>query len=1102
MKNKYKLSICMMVKNEEKNLRKCLENIKSIIKSGLAELIIVDTGSTDGTIDIAKEYTNKVYFHKWNKNFSEMRNISISYAKGEWIFILDADERLDDYDKLIKLMESSEIDNFNTILLQIRNLYNNKDESKYNLIVSPRIFRNDGNFRYEGAVHNQPIFNGPNLNVDINITHFGYISDDKELMERKFQRTSELLKSELLKNPNSLYYRYQLGVSYDMHGDYKESLGEFRKAYNIVKNKSVEEKKLYTYIYGSHCRIAYTNNEIKEAIEVGKEALKLEEDYVDLYYLLGISENHLGNKEEAFNYLNKYLKLIDKYNELEISKDMSIIMYHIDNDSISNANFQIYQYYFNKMDYKNAYKYYKNLTITNQKIYASTNILLEVKKYKELLEIYNSLDVEDDKNLFLINLEDRLNNIEKNERRNVYKIFSSNADIYGEFNKLRLNGNKNIKLAYELIEKIDYNNMPLFYYEIFLWFKSDISFIIQKFNNIELINLRKIIKELIEKNEGFKDIFEDYILDDSFNLNSLEINKIKISISTMLLGVYLKENKEINKKYMDIFYVYIESGVNFISLLYKIDNAKDIYKYVHNEEDRFFILIYLIKNYIENGDKKTAIKYMLEAVKLNKVFSKYIDIYKDKIFKLNENESEFRNNEFEEYKIKFKNNISQFINEGLIEESKILISEYETIVENDADIYSMKSIIHIIEGDLEKAQILLEKGLKLYPQNEELLFNLSYIENNNGNEKRAIELYSKAKLINPNSEVKLDEILNNTNKVKNDEFNVIGGTIEIANQMNTITRGLKNLGINAKSINYYPSYLNYKSDYSINLNSINDYNEAINKTKENAIKLISENDVFHFHFNSSLVLDNSDLPLLKELGKKVIMHHWGSDVRMYSKAIKLNPYIKVKTMDENYIKSKLEYLSTYISDCIVADFELYEYVKDFYKNIHFVNQAIDLENYKVRNFKNNKLTIVHAPSAPEIKGTNYIIKAIEELKEKYDFEFKLVQGMAHEEAKKIYEKADIIIDQILGGSYGLFSIEAMALGKPVICWITDYMREKYPKELPIISANPDNIKEKIEYLINNKEILNDLGRQGREYVEKYHDSNIIAKQILDIYKNI
>ena len=84
------LSLCMIVKNEEKMLKDCLASVQDIVD----EIIIVDTGSTDTTLGIAKHFNAKIYHYKWNGNFSDARNESISHATGDWILWLDADERL------------------------------------------------------------------------------------------------------------------------------------------------------------------------------------------------------------------------------------------------------------------------------------------------------------------------------------------------------------------------------------------------------------------------------------------------------------------------------------------------------------------------------------------------------------------------------------------------------------------------------------------------------------------------------------------------------------------------------------------------------------------------------------------------------------------------------------------------------------------------------------------------------------------------------------------------------------------------------------------------------------------------------------------------
>lgn len=456
-------------------------------------------------------------------------------------------------------------------------------------------------------------------------------------------------------------------------------------------------------------------------------------------------------------------------------------------------------------------------------------------------------------------------------------------------------------------------------------------------------------------------------------------------------------------------------------------------------------------------------------------------------------------NDIDLIKKQLKDNIQKLVDAGSLKEAKELIKQYKSIAQDDVEAYSMDAVVLIMEEKFDQAEQVLREGLNIDEDNFDLNYNLGYIENKKNNNTKAIELYSKARLFNPDSNLKSDNIIPNLECIGN-KLSVVHGTMEIANQMHTITKGLKKLGVKSKTLNYYPNYLGYKSDYILNLSLYRDMNKANIETKNLAAKIIGENDVFHFHFGTSLTLDYSDLALLKELGKKVIMQYWGSDVRLYSKAIKLNRFIKVKNMDEDSIKRKLELISKYIPDCLV-DYELSEYVKDYHPNIHYTRVAIDLNKYKfVKQTNNKKLLIVHAPTSPEIKGTSYILKAVEELKEKYDFNFKLVQNISHDQAIKIYEKADIIIDQILCGGYGVFAVEAMAMGKPVICWIDDFMKEKYPKELPIISANPDTIKEKIKYAIKNKDMLKEIGIQGRMYVERYHDMNIISKNMLQIYK--
>ena len=334
---------------------------------------------------------------------------------------------------------------------------------------------------------------------------------------------------------------------------------------------------------------------------------------------------------------------------------------------------------------------------------------------------------------------------------------------------------------------------------------------------------------------------------------------------------------------------------------------------------------------------------------------------------------------------------------------------------------------------------------------------------------------------------------------------VLHGTCEVANQMYTISRGLKVLGIAAETLSYYPSYLNYRSDHVLDINAFGDNARAVSETRSYAKSVINEYDLFHFHFGSSLTLDYSDLPLLAKAGKKVVMQYWGSEVRRLSVARQFNRWVKTKVTDEQLIHDALRTVSTYVKHCIVSDYELFEYVKDYFKQVHVIPAALDLSQYSLQpsvRKPSRRPLIVHAPTSPEYKGTPQLVAAVKELETDYDFEFQLVENMPHDEAKKIYERADVIVDQLLTGSYGLFSIEAMAMGRPVIAWISEFMKGKYPLELPIISANPGTINERLRWALEHRDELVQIGIAGRKYVEMYHDHNKIAVQILNVYRQM
>ncbi|WP_235793312.1 glycosyltransferase family 4 protein [Virgibacillus salidurans] len=320
-----------------------------------------------------------------------------------------------------------------------------------------------------------------------------------------------------------------------------------------------------------------------------------------------------------------------------------------------------------------------------------------------------------------------------------------------------------------------------------------------------------------------------------------------------------------------------------------------------------------------------------------------------------------------------------------------------------------------------------------------------------------------------------------------------------------LSKELRIKGVQSTSCHFDEHPFKFKPDICLKLNSLSGQERA-NKIKHFLIESMEKYDIFHFHFGETFFSDKSDLEMLKRAGKKMVVHHHGSDIRLLSVAKRNNPYVRVKPeWTEDKIYKNVSLLSKYIDHAIVQDYELEPYIKNSYKHVHVIPHTIDVNKY-IPHYPVIKKTpplIVHAPTSRNIKGTEFILNAINELKRSgLSFQFRLIEGVSNDEAKNLLSKSDIVIDQLRIGASGYISSEAMSFGKPVICYIREDLVSKYPAELPIVNANPDTITTVLKNLLKNPQTWNELGIKGRKYIETYHHAPIVADQYIDIYKNL
>ena len=177
--------------------------------------------------------------------------------------------------------------------------------------------------------------------------------------------------------------------------------------------------------------------------------------------------------------------------------------------------------------------------------------------------------------------------------------------------------------------------------------------------------------------------------------------------------------------------------------------------------------------------------------------------------------------------------------------------------------------------------------------------------------------------------------------------------------------------------------------------------------------------------------------------------------------------------------------------------------QSYFPNPKMVPHPIDLKKWPYIGISQGKtLKLVHASSNREIKKTKFVLKAVEKLKSQgINIEYKLVENLPQNKAKELYKWADVVIDQLRIGWYGVLAVEAMALGKAVIAYIRDDLKHYLPNPLPLAIANPDNLYHILKDLALNKKKAREIGLRGRKYVEELHDADKVTDILLQIYQD-
>jgi glycosyltransferase involved in cell wall biosynthesis len=244
-------------------------------------------------------------------------------------------------------------------------------------------------------------------------------------------------------------------------------------------------------------------------------------------------------------------------------------------------------------------------------------------------------------------------------------------------------------------------------------------------------------------------------------------------------------------------------------------------------------------------------------------------------------------------------------------------------------------------------------------------------------------------------------------------------------------------------------------------------------------RLLPQTDVFHFYFGLTLLPKSIQFPLLRATGRKSVFHFLGSDIRGKSPA-------------------ELAY-GKRAGAQIVGSYDAIRWVPE----AHVVPPGLDLRGYESHPPSDApRPLVVHAPSNRTKKGTQDVIDACAHLPVDLD----LVEGVPHEQARRRYARADIVVDQLNAGWHGVFALEAMALGKPVVSHlkpdVVERSAEAFGVRVPIVAATKDTLVEALGPLVEDAARRRELGAAGRAYVEQVHDIDRVADRLIAIYADL
>lgn len=335
---------------------------------------------------------------------------------------------------------------------------------------------------------------------------------------------------------------------------------------------------------------------------------------------------------------------------------------------------------------------------------------------------------------------------------------------------------------------------------------------------------------------------------------------------------------------------------------------------------------------------------------------------------------------------------------------------------------------------------------------------------------------------------------------------VLHAAAEIAGQASILCAALRELGVDATALAYNAQYPAYPTDVLVP----HDGKPALPRLLgylATAARFIGRYDLVHVHFGRSLVPPfNYDLPVHRALGTKLVFHFHGCDVRNRELMLARHPAAAaceecVPFCVPERQRRAIAQSQRYGAATFVSTPDLLESVP----HAAHLPVALDVAGWErgaAAAGGGDRVTVLHVPTDRRIKGTRWIEAGIAAATERDPrLVFRLLERAAWRDVRDAMAAADIVVDQVFLGWYGLVAVEAMALGKPVVGFLRpDFEPLAQSLGLPLVRCTKDDVGEVVAALAADPARRRALGEAGREYARRVHDAKAVATRLLGAYE--